>query len=228
MKTVICPCCGTENTIDRGVCIKCKADLGVVKSIMDTSNLHYNRALTLTREARYQEAEIELNSALELYNKNPRYHNLLGTIYARQGCFDLAQEAWETAIHLDEETSSAYRALTRLHRLLPHSVRKPDSTPQPKRNYPFFWVVMLVFAVMVAQYSVLYGVMNEVRIQDDKRSNLSVDVDSIFDKLKALQNAKKEPKENASSNEAKELNEETGTDSSQPKEKKTKDKTTDG
>ena len=145
MNTLFCPSCGAENPLERSVCQKCKADLGVVKSILDTANLHYNRALTLAGEGRYPEAELEATAALELYNKNPRYHNLLGTIYARQGKFNRAQEAWETTLYLEEDTSSAYRSLQRLHRLQADGKLEPA----PRRHSSIFDVLLLMLLVLL-------------------------------------------------------------------------------
>ncbi|MBE7560518.1 hypothetical protein HS125_16880 [bacterium] len=173
MNTLFCPCCGAENPLERSVCQKCKADLGVVKSILDTANLHYNRALTLAGEGRYPEAELEATAALELYNKNPRYHNLLGTIYARQGKFNRAQEAWETTLYLEEDTSSAYRSLQRLQRLSSNGTLEA-----PRRRttsvFDVLLLLLLVFFGWMAHHYYVEQLVNdyELRIQsrDAERS----------------------------------------------------------
>ena len=173
MNILYCPSCGAENAMERSVCQKCKADLGVVKSILDTASLHYNRALSLAGEGRYPEAELEALSALELYNRDPRFHNLLGTIYARQGKFSRAQEAWETTLHLDEHTSSAYRSLSRLSRLSTASDGTDPAAVRPGRGAgSFFATILLLLFVLVGWMAHHYSIRQYEDIIAEQRRAL--------------------------------------------------------
>jgi len=81
------------------------------------ANLHFNRALELTQDNRLNEAIIELQAALELWDRNPKYHNLLGKVLARKGLFSRAIVQWEKGLELDTASATAYECIQRARRI---------------------------------------------------------------------------------------------------------------
>jgi tetratricopeptide (TPR) repeat protein len=140
MEVIACPNCGAENPIVREDCEKCGADLVVVKNVLGNANKHYNAALEMAGQGRHDEAIVELKAAIELWGKNPNFHNLLGTVYARKGLYDLAIRSWEATLALDPKFEKAYRSIDKARKLELHY--HEERKAQPIRERPLgraFW-----------------------------------------------------------------------------------------
>lgn len=160
MEHIACPACGVENEIVRSTCEKCGADLVVIKSILNNANRHYNTALELAQQGRHDEAAAELRAAIELWGKNPHFHNLLGTIYARKGLYDLAIREWETTLSLDAAFDKAHRSIEK--------ARKAEIyLYQERQQRPFKMVA--IWTGVVAAAAVLALILLGVRLQSSHR-----------------------------------------------------------
>lgn len=112
-----CPKCGRKTSLCQTECEHCGSDLATFQTTISMANLHFNRALELTHENRLNEAILELQTALELWNRNPKFHNLLGKVLARKGLFSRAIIQWETALKLDSSSATAYECIQRAKKL---------------------------------------------------------------------------------------------------------------
>lgn len=126
---LFCPACGRENSPERSSCSACGADLSLIRSALSNAQHHYNAAVDLARRNELDAAERELLTAIEYYSREPRFHTLLGTVYARRGLFDLAVRSWEAAIELDPQSDEAYQCIRRARRLLREAEAQHAQTP---------------------------------------------------------------------------------------------------
>jgi len=184
METIACPACGAENSILRDTCIndKCGADLIVVKNVLSNANKHYNSGLEMSRQGRYDEAVVELNAAIELYSKNPSFHNLLGTIYARKGLYDLAIKAWEETLMLDPTFEKAYRSIDKARKVELHLHRQYRERPY---KIAAAWVaIVAVAAILAALFLGLRYKMTLAQLKTAQSSLPSQDVQMELDSLK--------------------------------------------
>lgn len=117
MDGILCPQCNYENPIEATVCDHCNADLSPVKSIIDTANTHYNRALSFAHEGRLDEALGQLDAAIALSSQNPAYYNLLGTINAQKGLYSEAIQAWQKCLALNPEMEKAFVNIDKARRM---------------------------------------------------------------------------------------------------------------
>jgi len=129
METIACAACGAENNIVRSTCEKCGADLLVIKNILNNANKHYNTGLELAQQGRNEEATVELKAAIELWGKNPNYHNLLGTVYARRGLYDLAIKEWEATLALEPLFEKAHTSIEKARKMELHLQQQVRSFP---------------------------------------------------------------------------------------------------
>lgn len=104
---IVCPTCGVENSPSAKTCTDCGSDLTVVVGVISSATKHYNAALRLAEEGMVDHALIEAESAVELWDRNPHFHNLLGTLYARKGLLDKAVAEWKKTLSLDPTMEKA-------------------------------------------------------------------------------------------------------------------------
>jgi len=150
MEVIVCPNCGVENPIVREECEKCGADLVVVKNVLGNANKHYNAALEMAGQGRHDEAIIELKAATELWGKNPNFHNLLGTVYARKGLYDLAIRSWEATLALDPKFEKAYQSIDKARKLELHYHEERKSQPYKRAAIGAGVLALVAVLAMVA------------------------------------------------------------------------------
>lgn len=73
--------------------------------------LEYEQAIKYAHQGEWAIAEYKLKAIVEQTNPEPHHLDLMARIYAQQGKFDLARKAWEQALYLDPQCSSAKEAL---------------------------------------------------------------------------------------------------------------------
>lgn len=155
MDQITCPSCGTSNPTVRDRCQHCDADLTSLKSVINTANRHYNSALELAREDKTDEAIRELETALELWDANPNYYNVLGTCYAKKGRYAEARRAWQQSLALNPAAEKAHSNIEKVRKLDPD-----EDQPVPRKSGPLPWIVAaacLLLALGAAGYAVWQG-----------------------------------------------------------------------
>jgi tetratricopeptide (TPR) repeat protein len=80
----------------------------MLRLVVNRAKQHYNNALEHVERGRLDEAKADLASALKLNHNHVGSHNVLGTIYAREGRYKEAVEEWEKALDLDKSFSKAH------------------------------------------------------------------------------------------------------------------------
>ncbi|MFB3786552.1 MAG: tetratricopeptide repeat protein [bacterium] len=130
MNPIVCPECGAQNPVEAAVCEACNADLSPVRTIIDTANQHYNKALSLSHEGNLDEAVGQLEAAISLFSQNPLFFNLLGTLNARKGLYSEAIRAWENALALNPEMEKAYENIQKARRLEEDRAAEDEERPQ--------------------------------------------------------------------------------------------------
>lgn len=116
---MICPFCKTENRDERATCYHCEADLKMLRSVVNASRHHYNKALEHAGRGRNKEAITELHTALGLDASFVNGWVVLGTLHAKEERFDEAEKAWERALKLDDRYKKAHDYIAKIERLRP-------------------------------------------------------------------------------------------------------------
>lgn len=135
-----CPFCRTENREDRDHCYHCEKDLTMLRLIVHKARSHFNTALEYADRNRDEEAVGELVNALELDYSHIPSHVVLGTLYARLGDTEKAEEHWREALKLNPQLDKAHQYLGKV------DVVRRD-LPLVRRQR--LWVAMLLGLVVV-------------------------------------------------------------------------------
>lgn len=143
-----CPICNTENRDERAECYHCQADLSALRLLVTRAKQHYNNAIEHAERKRYDQAIIELKSALELYNDFPTAHNVLGTIYAKQGKYQAAIAEWEETLALNPVYKKAHDYILQAQSYLP--------APSPYKRRLGFSVFLNVLFFITASIAIFY------------------------------------------------------------------------
>ncbi len=112
---MICPKCGANMTMSRGVCAKCGYDIEVNQKTRKYSCYFYNRGLEKARNRDLSGAADMLRRALKTNKKNVDARNLLGLIYYEMGDPVSAIQEWIVSKSFLEENNPAIRYLEELH-----------------------------------------------------------------------------------------------------------------
>ena len=172
MESIPCPKCQKGTKLNTPDCEHCGADLSSLKTTIAASNLHFNRALEHFKQGLVDESIIEMQAALELWDKNPKFHNLLGKILAQKGLYSRAIIQWETALELDPNFRTAYQCIERAKRL-----EKFQSEIRVTRiPRALFWILGVFGFVMF---------ILAIRL-DNKTERLSAQLQQSFSEVKTL------------------------------------------
>jgi len=112
---MICPKCGANMILARGVCAKCGYDIEVNRLTRRYSCYFYNRGLERARNRDLSGAAEMLQRALKVNKKNVDARNLLGLVYYETGEPVLAIQEWIISKSFLEEGNPAVRYLEILH-----------------------------------------------------------------------------------------------------------------
>ena len=108
---MICPKCGANMTLKKGVCAKCGFDIEVNQKTRKYSCYYYNQGLSKAQVRDLSGAVDMLNRALKISKKNVDARNLLGLIYFEMGEVALAIREWIISKSYLEENNPATRYL---------------------------------------------------------------------------------------------------------------------
>lgn len=111
---MICPKCGANMTLRKGVCAKCGYDIEVNQKTRKYSCYYYNQGLAKAKVRDLSGAVDMLNRALKVSKKNVDARNLLGLIYFEMGEVALAIREWLISQSFLEENNPASRYLQML------------------------------------------------------------------------------------------------------------------
>ena len=142
---IYCPSCGEPNPTEFQTCQKCKQDLSLLRAVISTANKHYNQALELARAGKYDEAVVEIQSAIGLNAHHPKYYNLLGSVYANKGLYSMATREWEKAIVLDDESNTAYQNIERVRKFEVLSQNETSERPSKWTYYIISALCIILF-----------------------------------------------------------------------------------
>ena len=145
MDIIYCPSCGEPNPTQYQTCQKCKQDLTLLRAVISTANKHYNQALELARAGKYDEAVVEIQSAIGLNAHHPKYYNLLGSIYANKGLYSMATREWEKTILLDDESNTAYQNIERVRKFETLSQKSIEERPTKWSYYIISVLCIILF-----------------------------------------------------------------------------------
>ena len=112
---MICPKCGANMILSRGVCAKCGYDIEVNRLTRRYSCYFYNRGLERARNRDLSGAADMLRRALKVNKKNVDARNLLGLVYFETGDPVSAIQEWIISKSFLEEGNPAVRYLETLH-----------------------------------------------------------------------------------------------------------------
>ncbi|MFP4581645.1 MAG: tetratricopeptide repeat protein [Candidatus Sumerlaeia bacterium] len=99
----------------------------MLRLIVNKAKTHFNTALELAERDRNEEAIAELENALDLDNNHVNSHVVLGTLYAKNGQLDKAEEQWKEALELDPRFMKAHQYMEKAHtarRTFPIAIRQ--------------------------------------------------------------------------------------------------------
>ncbi|MBO4483979.1 MAG: tetratricopeptide repeat protein [Lachnospiraceae bacterium] len=111
---MICPKCGANMTLKRGVCDKCGYDIEVNQQTRKYSCYYYNQGLAKAKIRDLSGAIDMLSRAVKVNKKNVDARNLLGLIYFEMGEVGLAVREWIVSKSFLEENNPADRYLDML------------------------------------------------------------------------------------------------------------------
>ena len=111
---MICPKCGANMIISKGVCAKCGYDIEVNRQTRKYSCYFYNRGLERARNRDLSGAADMLRRALKISKKNVDARNLLGLVYFEMGDTVSAIQEWIISRSFLEENNPASRYLEML------------------------------------------------------------------------------------------------------------------
>ena len=112
---MICPKCGANMIVSKGVCAKCGYDIEVNRQTRKYSCYFYNRGLERARNRDLSGAVDMLRRALRISKKNVDARNLLGLVYYEMGDPVSAIQEWIISRSFLEENNPAARYLEQLH-----------------------------------------------------------------------------------------------------------------
>jgi hypothetical protein len=144
IETIVCPSCGAENPVNSQTCKDCGSDLTVVKGVINSATKHYNSALAMAEKNLIDHAIVEAEAAIELWDQNPHFHNLLGTLYAKKGLFDKAVDQWKKTLSLDPNMEKAANSIEKARRL-----ELAQTAAGERRPYQIAVAALAVAAVLV-------------------------------------------------------------------------------
>ncbi len=104
---MICPKCGANMTLRKGVCAKCGFDIEVNQKTRKYSCYFYNQGLAKAKVRDLSGAVDMLNRALKISKKNVDARNLLGLVYFEMGEIALAIQEWIISKSYLEENNPA-------------------------------------------------------------------------------------------------------------------------
>ena len=114
MDILYCPSCGAPNPVELNTCTSCQQDFTLVRAVISAANEHYNHALALAQKGLFDEAIVEVQSAIGLNSHHPKYSNLLASCYANKGLYSMAVREWEKVLRLDDQFDQAYKGIGRV------------------------------------------------------------------------------------------------------------------
>ncbi|MBO4766616.1 MAG: tetratricopeptide repeat protein [Lachnospiraceae bacterium] len=112
---MICPKCGANMILARGMCAKCGYDIEVNRLTRRYSCYFYNRGLECARNRDLSGAAEMLQRALKVNKKNVDARNLLGLVYYETGDTVAAIQEWIISKSMLEDGNPAVRYLEVLH-----------------------------------------------------------------------------------------------------------------
>ncbi|MBP5490109.1 MAG: tetratricopeptide repeat protein [Lachnospiraceae bacterium] len=112
---MICPKCGANMIVSKGVCAKCGYDIEVNRQTRKYSCYFYNRGLERAKNRDLSGAADMLRRALRISKKNVDARNLLGLVYYEMGDPVAAIQEWIISRSFLEENNPAARYLEMLH-----------------------------------------------------------------------------------------------------------------
>jgi len=118
----------------------------MLRLIVQKARSHFNTALEFAERDRNEEAIAELNNALELDRSHVNSHIVLGTLYAKLGQIDKAEEYWKEALAIDPRFQKAREYLDKVgagRRSLP-----------VVRRQRFYMIAMMVFMCVLGAWVV--------------------------------------------------------------------------
>ena len=101
-----CYNCGCELS-EKSFCTRCRADVGLYKRIMYTSNLYYNEGLDKALVRDLSGAVVSLRQSLKFNKENIEARNLLGLVYYEMGEVVAALSEWVISKNLREDKNLA-------------------------------------------------------------------------------------------------------------------------
>ncbi len=109
-----CPVCratyraiAPESALSRP-CHRCGADLAALIRLHDCAIAHYHQAIAYFAAGDLPKALAENNKAIALHSRYPAFHAFAGQLWALQGQFDQAIQAWQLAQKLDPKNNVPY------------------------------------------------------------------------------------------------------------------------
>ncbi|MBN1867982.1 tetratricopeptide repeat protein [Candidatus Sumerlaeota bacterium] len=145
---MICPFCRTVNRDENGTCYKCEKDLSMLRLIVNKAKSHFNTALEFAERDRNEEAIAELHNAIDLDHTHVNSHVVLGTLYAKIGQLDRAEECWREALAVDPRFQKAHEYLEKLG-------RGRKSLPIVRRQRLLMTVMLVLLVSLAAWFIVL-------------------------------------------------------------------------
>lgn len=119
----------------------------MLRLIVQKARSHFNTALEYADRDRNEEAIAELNNALELDRSHVNSHVVLGTLHAKLGQMEKAEESWREALTLDSRFQKA-------HEYLLKSDAGRRSLPIVRRQR-FYMIAMIVVMCVLATWLVV-------------------------------------------------------------------------
>lgn len=93
------------------LCKRCGADLTPLVEIHDRAIHHYRQAITSFNIGAYDTAQAYLDQAIAIDHRNADFYALSGQLWALQGNFQQAIDAWKQAKQLDPKHPTAASCL---------------------------------------------------------------------------------------------------------------------
>lgn len=183
---MICPYCNTENRDDQDVCYYCNRDLSMLRLIINKAKHHYIVALEHAERGRYKEAITELQHALELDRHNVNAHVVLGTVYARMGNLEKANEQWKEALKLNPMLYKAYEYLQR---------SEEAKSIKPRLNTLIYLAIVLLVSFCLNLAFIFYSILpksGETLLRESWNAYINKDYGSALQRLSELEQTAKD------------------------------------
>jgi hypothetical protein len=111
----------------------------------------FRKGFEMAKQGDLDEAILAIEAATTISQEEPRYHDLLGSLYAKKGIYDMAVAEWKRSIECDPDHAEVFRRIETAEKMRVHG------SPAGQRwNLGALLALAILFAVSLAMATYFY------------------------------------------------------------------------